>query len=117
MTQADIDAGSITNTAVATADDPDDDPVTSPSDDATVTVDQAPALTLLKTATPSTVDSVRRDGVTYSFAVTNTGNATLTGVRATDTSFSGTGTPPVITCPVTTLAPGESTTCTGDATR
>ncbi|WP_373319561.1 DUF7507 domain-containing protein, partial [Rugosimonospora africana] len=30
-----------------------------------------------------------------------------------DTEFSGTGTPPLIACPTTTLVPQDSTTCTG----
>ena len=51
--------------------------------------------------------------VTYHYLVANTGNTTLTGVSAVDTAFSGSGTPPVVTCPVTTLAPQASTTCTG----
>ncbi len=112
VTQADIDAGSIVDTATATATPPTGPPVTSPPSTATVTAAAAASLSLLKTASPITFSSAGRT-VTYSFLVINTGNTTLTGVGAADTSFSGTGPPPVITCPVTTLAPGVSTTCTG----
>ncbi|GAB3933761.1 hypothetical protein GCM10027614_05460 [Micromonospora vulcania] len=54
----------------------------------------------------------------YRFLVVNTGNVTLNGVNVTDVQ-----TPPSsnanlgpITCPVTTLAPGASTTCTATYT-
>src|SRR6201999_1246428 len=43
----------------------------------------------------------------YSYLVTNTGNVPLTTVGVTDTRA---GVSPVL-CPVTTLAPGTSTTC------
>jgi uncharacterized repeat protein (TIGR01451 family) len=112
VTQADIDAGSITNTATASGTPPTGPAVTSAPSSATVTAHQVAGLSLLKTASPTTVTSAGQT-VTYSFAVTNTGNQTLTGVSVADTAFSGTGTPPVISCPVTTLAPQASTTCTG----
>src|SRR5581483_12098132 len=54
--------------------------------------------------------------ITYSFVVTNTGNVTATGVTVTEKSFSGTGTPPVPSCPATTLAPGAQMTCTATYT-
>ncbi|WP_371783654.1 DUF7507 domain-containing protein [Streptosporangium subroseum] len=111
-TQADVDAGSIVNTARASGTPPTGPAVTSAPSTATVGIASAPSLTLLKTASPSTVTAAGQT-VTYSYAIVNTGNATLTGVGAADTAFSGTGTPPVITCPVTTLAPQATTTCTG----
>src|SRR5262249_51312583 len=79
---------------------------------ATVTTTPGPSITLLKTANPATVTAAGQT-VTYSYLIVNTGNTTLTSVSATDTAFSGTGTPPVISCPVMTLAPAASTTCTG----
>ena len=115
VTQADIDAGSVVNTATASGTPPTGPPITSNPSTATVTATPVPALALLKTADPSAVTAAGQT-VTYSYLVTNTGNTTLTGVNATDTAFSGTGTPPVITCPVTTLAPGAFTTCTGTYT-
>lgn len=52
------------------------------------------------------------DTVTYSFVVTNTGNVTLTDVTVTD-PLPGLS---AIDCPATTLAPGESMTCTATYT-
>ncbi|MFJ7275708.1 hypothetical protein ACIQVZ_14745, partial [Kitasatospora sp. NPDC098663] len=98
VTQADINAGSITNTATATGTPPTGPPVTSPPSNATVTATPAPALTIMKTASPTTVTAAGQV-VDYSFLVTNTGNVTLTNVTVNETAFSGTGTPPVITCP------------------
>ncbi|SDO68249.1 conserved repeat domain-containing protein [Nakamurella panacisegetis] len=114
LTQADVDAGSVTNDATATGTPPPGDtpPVSQPS---TVTIpsNPNPAISLVKSATPSTITAAGQT-VTYSFLVTNTGNVTLTGANVTDTAFTGTGTPPTITCPnaAATMAPGQSVTCT-----
>ncbi len=115
VTQADVDAGGVVNTATATGTPPTGPPVTSPESTAAVTAIAAPGLALLKTASPTTV-STAGQVVTYSFLIANTGNTTVTAVSATDVAFSGSGTPPVVTCPVTTLAPQESTTCTATYT-
>ncbi|MFT4214704.1 MAG: hypothetical protein QM622_08010, partial [Microbacterium sp.] len=115
VTQADIDAGVITNTAVATGTDPSDAAVTSNEDDATVTADQSAALTLVKTASTDTVDAVG-DTVTYTFAVTNTGNVTVDDIAIDETAFSGSGSLSDIECDATSLASGESTDCTATYT-
>ncbi|GAB3144982.1 hypothetical protein GCM10027290_24100 [Micromonospora sonneratiae] len=115
VTQADVDAGSITDTATATGTDPGGDAVTSPPSTATVDVDVAAGLLLTKVADPSSVSAAGQQ-VTYRYVVTNTGTATVTALTVTDTTFTGTGTPPTVTCPVTTLAPDEQTTCTGTYT-
>lgn len=115
-TQADIDAGQITNDATATGDDPAGDPATSPVADAIVTSPAAPALTLTKTVSPSTATTAGQT-VTYSFLIENTGNVTITDPSASEVAFSGTGTPPAIDCPTgVTLAPGDSTICTAPYT-
>ena len=112
VTQADIDAGSVTNTATATGTPPNGGtPVTSPPSTATVTATPTPGLTIVKSATPTTVGTVGQT-VTYSFLVTNTGNVTLSPVVVNETSFSGTGTLSAISCPDTSLAPGTNETCT-----
>ncbi len=105
ITQADIDAGSIHNVACLTG--------TQVCDDATVTAEKNPALTLVKTATPLTYSTVGQT-ISYSYLVTNTGNTTWPGpVTVTDDKAT-------VTCPnVNTvgnlnavLDPGEAITCT-----
>ncbi len=116
-TQADVDAGSITNTAIATGTPPSGTPVDSPPSSATVTASPSPAIAIVKSATPSGASAYTAgQQITYSFVVTNTGNVTLTGVTVDDTDFTGTGAMSAITCPVTTLEPGASTTCTATYT-
>ncbi|MCL2316243.1 MAG: carboxypeptidase regulatory-like domain-containing protein, partial [Actinomycetia bacterium] len=47
----------------------------------------------------------------YDFLVTNTGDVTLTNVTVSETDFSGLGTMSAITCPQTTLDPGQFMHC------
>ncbi|MCI0155682.1 DUF11 domain-containing protein [Leifsonia shinshuensis] len=112
LTQADVDAGSVVNTATATGTDPGGVPVTG-DDTVTVTVPQAPAISLVKTGgLAAGASGAVGDTVDYSFAATNTGNVTLTGVTITDPlpglsalTFTWPGTPG-------TLTPGQSATAT-----
>ena len=74
-----------------------------------------PALTLDKSAGPivdvngnGRVDA--GDTIAYAFLVTNTGTVTLTAVAVSDPVVGA------VSCPVTTLAPGASTTCTATYT-
>lgn len=111
-TQADIDAGSIDNTATAIGDDPSGTPLTTPPTSTfSVTVVFAPALTLVKTADVDDVDAAG-DVIGYEFLVLNNGNTTLRDLSIDETTFTGAGTLGAISCPVTTLAPTDSTTCT-----
>ena len=105
-TQADIDAGAIVNTASVSGSAPNGSTVTD-SDPETVTATRTPSIALVKTASPTTVTAANQT-VTYTFAVTNTGNVTLTSVGVTDPK-PGLST---ITCGSTTLAPTASTSCT-----
>jgi len=50
------------------------------------------------------------DTVTWTYVVTNTGNVTLTSITVTDDKIG------TVSCPATTLAPGDSTTCTATGT-
>ncbi|MDR6972019.1 hypothetical protein [Leifsonia shinshuensis] len=110
VTQADIDAGTIVNTAVATGTDPGGATTTSPTSTATVTVAQAPALALTKTADVASI-SAAGQSIHYNLHVTNAGNVVVTGIVVGDQAFTGSGLPGQIQCPRTDLAPGASMDC------
>ncbi|QTF72461.1 DUF7507 domain-containing protein [Arthrobacter woluwensis] len=113
LTQADVDRGSVTNSATATGTPPGDaPPVTSPPSEVTVPIDPAPGISLVKSADKT--ELVAGETVTYSFVVTNTGNVTLKDITVNEGEFSGSGKLSAITCPdgVTSLASGEQVTCT-----
>jgi hypothetical protein len=106
ITQADLDAGSFYNQACV------DDGANGAAQacaDVTTPGTQTPAITLDKASTTTTVTQVGQV-VPYTYLVTNTGNITLTGVTVTDDKVA------TVSCPKTTLTPGESMTCTGSYT-
>ena len=107
-TQADLDAGSITNTATAT-----DGTVTSPSTSATVTATQSPNLTIVKDTTATTYSTVGTV-IPYTFTATNTGNVTLTSAIAVTDNKVATVSCPAL--PPAGLAPSASLVCTGSYT-
>jgi hypothetical protein len=114
ITQADVDAGKISNDATAQGTAPGaTTPTTSPTSHVDIPAAQKPALTLVKSATPASTGKAG-DKVTYSFLVTNTGNVTMSNITVDEGSFTGTGTAPVVACPpsAASLAPGSSVTCT-----
>ncbi|MCH6236820.1 beta strand repeat-containing protein, partial [Cognataquiflexum rubidum] len=77
VTQADIDAGKVDNTASAATG------AVNVSASESVTATQNPALSITKTATESTFDAVG-DVLNYTIVVTNTGNVTLENIAVTD---------------------------------
>ena len=109
-TQADVDRGSINNTGTAVGTTPSGPPATATSS-VTIPASQNPGIALTKTASlpdfaaPGTT-------ITYSYAVTNSGNLTLNPVKVTDPMADLSP----ISCPVTTLAPDGSETCTATYT-
>ena len=122
ITQANIDSGSITNTAMATGTDPNgdsvtddsDDPNTTDPDDATVfEFDESPELTVYKTGVfiDANGDGLAQVGETinYTFDVINTGNVTISNITISD---------PVVTVSgsAITLAPTENDNSTFTAT-
>jgi uncharacterized repeat protein (TIGR01451 family) len=113
--QSDVDAGKVDNTASSSGVTPAGQTVVSPNSSASVPGTSSPALTLVKTADPTSITAAG-ETVDYSFLVTNTGNVTLTDVGVTETAFSGSGTAPAISCPADTLAPTASQTCTATYT-
>ena len=112
VTQADLDKGTVKDSAIASGTLPDGTPITTPKSSATVTATQTAAINIVKTALPTTVTAAGQT-VTYSFLVTNAGNVTLTGVGVNDTQIAPAGTlASGPTCPPGPLAPGGSKTCT-----
>lgn len=82
ITQSDLDAGLVTNTATAFATDPEGE-VMERTDTVDTDLDQRPSVTLDKSAAVSG-SGILGDTITYSFKVTNTGNVTLENVTITD---------------------------------
>jgi uncharacterized repeat protein (TIGR01451 family) len=108
ITQADLNSGSVTNVAKASADGIDSNP-----DSETVDAVQTKTLSLDKVASPLAADAVG-DAISYSYLVTNTGNVRLAGpVTVADDKAS-------VSCPAvgtvgnldSFLDPGEAITCT-----
>ena len=116
VTQADVDAGQVSDTATATGTDTPGNASPAASDTVVVPAEPAaPSVSVVKhgTVTPAADqhDIKVGDTIDYSYTVTNTGNVTLTTVSVTD------GTLGPVTCPTPAppgLAPGQSETCTAD---
>jgi uncharacterized repeat protein (TIGR01451 family) len=109
-TQADLDAGMVTNTATVVGEPPTGPNVTD-SDQALITASHDPAITIQKTADPTEFGAAGTP-ITYTYRVTNTGNVTLDDVRVTDPHV---GLSAVSCAPAqgATLAPGDVMDCTG----
>lgn len=130
LTQADIDAGGVTNTAIGTAQSPNGVTVTSQSDDPTnpanddpdgdgipsdptiTTLGATPSIAVLKTGTPDLgADGILNAGdvINYTFEVTNTGNVTLSAITIADVNVTVNG------GPLASLAVGASDATTFSA--
>ena len=114
ITQGDIDAGKVENTATAKGKDPLDN-VVQDTDGETVDGPAAdPEITLTKTPDKATF-SGSGETITYDFVAKNTGNVTLTNVTITD-PLSGLS---ALVCDPTgtvNLAPGDELKCTATYT-
>ena len=110
VTQADVDRGYVTNTATASATNPQS--VTITSGPSSVTVDATQATSSLSLSKSTTSDGYGTAGtvLNYSYLVTNSGTTTLSAVGVTDNLVSD------VNCPDSSLAPGASETCTGSYT-
>jgi uncharacterized repeat protein (TIGR01451 family) len=111
VTQADIDAGSYSDTGSASA-----TGVTAVNATDTITAAQRPALSLIKTdSLNGAYVTAPGQVITYTLAATNSGNTTLHNVTVSDIpSLAGFSCTPSITA--ATLVPGASVVCTGKHT-
>ena len=110
IVQSDVDAGSVANTATATADGVADKTVTRET-----AVDQVEDLGLEKTTTADGFEGTG-ESIPYSYKATNTGTVTLSGTLEVDDDKIASAN---ITCPAVPgggLAPGAFLTCTGSYT-
>ena len=109
LTQADIDAGGVVNTAMAQSDE-----TTPISDTVTVPIPTNPALAIEKSATGGVPFLTVGDVITYEYRVTNVGNVTITTpITVTDDRIA------TVDCamlPVGGLAPQDFITCTASYT-
>ena len=104
LTQSDIDAGHISNTATVSATDENNIEVDS-TDDAQGDIEQNPSISLQKTSDHKKMErAFAGDAIVYKFTVENTGNVTLLNMFIDDGKLSDS---PI---PVSgTLAPGQKT--------
>ncbi len=103
VTQADMDRGSVVNTATVSGKNPKNEDTTA-SDELIIPVIKRTGVSISKTANRSTFAAVG-DEIIYTISVTNTGNVTLTNIIIRDplTNFEQT---------INSLAPGETKSVT-----
>lgn len=107
LSQADVDAGSITYEAAVTATTPAGEPVRA-SDPATAPIAATPAATLAVSASAGAGDvPAVGDEVVVTAVVENIGNVTITAPTFTVAGHPGL----TATCPTDTIAPGATVTC------
>ncbi|KJF43258.1 DUF7507 domain-containing protein [Draconibacterium sediminis] len=105
ITQTDIDRGILYNTATVDATNPKGTNIEN-QDTEKVSALQSPSVSISKTASESTYNSVT-DVITYTISVKNTGNVTLNDVEVVDALIA-------LDQTLAMLAPGDSSVFTGD---
>ncbi|MCK8469046.1 DUF11 domain-containing protein [Microbacterium sp. KSW4-16] len=112
LTQADIDAGEVSNSATATGTPSGDSaPITSEPDAFTFPTPQDASLSIVKTADVDSISEIGQE-VVFSFLITNTGNVTVMNPEVVEGEFSGAGEVSDVECPAEAiLAPGEFVSC------
>ena len=106
VTQSEMDTGgNLSNTVIA-----DSTESATDTDTLNIPITQSPSMTVAKSSTTVSVTAANQV-VPYSYLLTNTGNITLTGISLADDN-----TDAVPSCPVTTLSPAATTTCTAQHT-
>ena len=91
------------------ADPADGSPLADIPSQAIVDANQTPSLSFDKRAITADFAAVN-DVLSYEYEVTNTGNVMISGIVVTDDLIAN------VSCPVTTLAPAQSTICLADYT-
>ena len=112
VTQADVDAGKVDNTATTKGTPPRGLPDVTDTDSKSVPGNSPAAIDLVKKADPTTYTAAGQK-ITYTLVATNTGAVTLSNVTITDPKLGA------LTCvpsQPTTLAPGAKLSCTGSYT-
>jgi len=114
ITQADIDAGHVANSATTTGTPPVGPPVTPPPGETDTPLTPAPGMEFTKTADASAVHSPSKVGdlITYTFTAKNTGNVTLTNVSIDDPLAGLSALSYTWPGAVGTLLPGQTVTAT-----
>ena len=125
VTQEEVDAGEVINTVSVSGTVPDNAPALAVIQDSVNTpIESLPGLSIDKSAATPTLGfgaistaTDTGDTIVYSFDVQNTGNVTLSSVSVTDpgptfNGVAGTGVWSGLTCPLTSLLPLQSVTCT-----
>lgn len=112
ISQANLNSGSVTNTAYATGKyktcKNGYQQIKSNVATATVTTNKKPALTIAKSASPTTYSALSQK-ITYKYVVKNTGKVKITGLTVTDNKTK-------VTLPSKTIEPGKSVTGTATYT-
>ncbi len=110
ITQAEINAGTVNNSATATGTPPTGPAVTSPPDTTSMPIARTASLTLDKSAVVADTNGNAvvgdpGDTITYSFSMTNTGNVTLAPMTVDDPLLPG------LACTIASLAPAATASC------
>ena len=110
VSQADVNASRIDNTALVTAVDPAARPVADSATE-TVAINAVAAITVAKSLLTDLAGAGAGDVLDYEFVVTNPGNVDLDNVALADPLIGG-----PVGCPQTVLSPGETMTCAANYT-
>ena len=100
VTQADVDNGSVTNTATVSATRPSSEVLTSAPSSVTVYASDATSSLSLVKSTTSTGYGAAGNTINYSYLVTNTGTTTESNIAVNDNLIAN------VSCPPSSLAPG-----------